>query len=412
MLDNTNIEWLRTRLAFISALSAELADIKRLLTARREAKYNPRWREQPRAPKGSAEGGQWVDGGGRAPKQAPQRRAPAPRQAQPATPAPSNDNTPQTRLRFGPTAALAAGDVVLRAVTDAAERRQVQDALARFGLNPSSGRDVVAARAYVRAQYTAPLLAPSVPFNGPRLEAAAQAIMRNELAFPGTLARAEAGDPRARAALVSVANDAALNRPAAASPRSAPTPGFVTYADDEASLVHAMRAAGANRAQIEAALENLRDQRPLRVLELLQRAPGHSPHLAAIDMAHTLDGEVRRSPSGALHPGGGHYARSRNIEIFEITRPRDANGVFEARIRIRDPRTGRFVVKRARSSFFPELWSRRRVQMEIESAWANSRPRGGGLWEGTSSSGLRIRGYYQRPQGDAATAWPVHGDTP
>jgi filamentous hemagglutinin len=234
--------------------------------------------------------------------------------------------------------------------------------------------------------------------------------MRNELAFPGTLGHAEAGEPSAHAALASIANDAALNRPAAASPLQPPTPGFVTYADDEASLVHAMRAAGASRSQIEAALKNLRDQRPLSVLELVRRAPRQPTLRAAINMAHTLDGEVRRSRSGALFAAGGHYARSRNIEIVEITRRRDQNGVFEARIRIRDPRTGRFVFKRARSTFFPEHWSRRRVQMEIESAWDNSQPIGGGMWQGRSSSGLSIRGFYQSPQGDAATAWPVHED--
>lgn len=395
-------------------LRAELDSVKRELAARRaarELKYNPNWPAQPRAPRGAPDSGQWVDGGGAsAPKQAPQRRVPAPRQALPPAPAPTNDNAPQARLRFGPAAALIAGDTVLRAVNDAAERAQVRDALRRFDLNGHSGRDVLAARAYARAQYTAPTFAPSVPFNGPRLEAAAQAVMRNELAFPGTLGSAEAGNANAHAAIVSVANDAALNDPEATFPRSPPTPGFVTYADDEATLVHAMRAAGASRAQIEAALENLRNQRPLSVLELVQRAPGQPTHRAAIDMAHTLDGEVRRLRSGALHAGGGHYARSRNIEIFETTRRPDANGVFEARIRIRDPRTGRFVVKRARSSFFPVHWSRRRVQMEIESAWANSRPRGGNMWEGISSSGLLVRGYYLRPQGDAATAWPVHED--
>ena len=153
MLGSTDIEWFKARIAFLSALRAELADVKRLLAARRsaEAKYNPRWREQPRAPQGSADGGQWVDGGGGTPKQAPQRRAPAPRQPPPSAPAPTNDNTPQARLRFGPAAALSAGDVVLRAVTDAAERRQIQDALARFGLSPSSGRDVLAARLCVGA---------------------------------------------------------------------------------------------------------------------------------------------------------------------------------------------------------------------------------------------------------------------
>ncbi len=94
MHNHTDIEWLRTRLAFISALRAELADIKRLLAARRayEAKYNPRWREQPRAPKGTSDGGEWVDGGGGGtPKAGGARPPPRP----PPRPGPGHNRPPE-----------------------------------------------------------------------------------------------------------------------------------------------------------------------------------------------------------------------------------------------------------------------------------------------------------------------------
>ncbi len=92
-MHNTDIEWLKTRLAFISAIRAELADIKRLLAARRatEAKYNPRWRQQPRAPKGTSDGGQWVDGGGGGtPKTGGARPPPRP----PPRPGPGHNRPP------------------------------------------------------------------------------------------------------------------------------------------------------------------------------------------------------------------------------------------------------------------------------------------------------------------------------
>lgn len=51
-------------LAINRALRDEVRDVRQLLKQRdAEAKYNPNWRLQPRAPKGTAEGGQWVDGG-------------------------------------------------------------------------------------------------------------------------------------------------------------------------------------------------------------------------------------------------------------------------------------------------------------------------------------------------------------
>lgn len=56
-------------LAINRAIGDELRAVRRLLQERgAEAKYNPNWRLQPRAPSGTPEGGQWIDGGvGRAP---------------------------------------------------------------------------------------------------------------------------------------------------------------------------------------------------------------------------------------------------------------------------------------------------------------------------------------------------------
>jgi hypothetical protein len=89
MLPLTTLDWLKARLALIDALRAELADVKHLLAARRarEAKYNPRWREQPRAPKGAVDGGQWVDGGGGTPKQVARPNGPPSRDGDPVGPA-------------------------------------------------------------------------------------------------------------------------------------------------------------------------------------------------------------------------------------------------------------------------------------------------------------------------------------
>lgn len=58
--------WIRASLVVNAAARDALDAIKRELAIRRstcEAKYNPRWREQPRAPKGSEDGGQWIGGG-------------------------------------------------------------------------------------------------------------------------------------------------------------------------------------------------------------------------------------------------------------------------------------------------------------------------------------------------------------
>jgi len=86
------------------------------------------------------------------------------------------------------------------------------------------------------------------------------------------------------------------------------------------------------------------------------------------------------------------------------------NGVTQGMVEIRNPATGKWVAKKAETTFFPKDWTRRRVEMEIESAFANSTTKyrsGQPYWQGTSSSGVKVEGYYKRPGGGAATAYPL-----
>jgi hypothetical protein len=48
--------------------------------------------------------------------------------------------------------------------------------------------------------------------------------------------------------------------------------------------------------------------------------------------------------------------------------------------------------------------------MEIKSAFKNSTPKLGEQekWIGTSSSGMKMEGYYKKTNGTGATAWPIY----
>jgi len=129
----------RSALAINAMLRTEIRDVRAALAARKaEAKYNPNWLLQPHAPRGSRDGGQWVDEGG-APKQAPRRTPTQPASPSVSPPPPVNDNTPPSpAIRFGPAAALATGDVVLRGMTNRTERARVAEAIAQFGLDHHS----------------------------------------------------------------------------------------------------------------------------------------------------------------------------------------------------------------------------------------------------------------------------------
>ena len=82
--------------------------------------------------------------------------------------------------------------------------------------------------------------------------------------------------------------------------------------------------------------------------------------------------------------------------------------MVRAKIQVRDPATGGWVNKRGETDLFPDYWSRRQVRQEVQEAFYNSKPINNNMWEGLSSSGIKIRGYYKRPDGSAATAWPVY----
>ena len=81
-------------------------------------------------------------------------------------------------------------------------------------------------------------------------------------------------------------------------------------------------------------------------------------------------------------------------------------------ISVRDPLTGKWYKKQAETTFFPEHRSKRQTEMEIKRAFENSSPhtdpRKKEMWQGTSSGGLKMEGYYKKPDGTGATAWSIY----
>lgn len=129
-----------------------------------------------------------------------------------------------------------------------------------------------------------------------------------------------------------------------------------------------------------------------------------APNVTAERAGHILDGNVNRFGNGS----GGHRRNSDNINVVEETKGPDANGVTEGRIQVRDPATGRFVNKPAKTTFFPSHWTRRQTLREVQGAFNNKRDLGNGRWEGTSPSGVPVRGRVD-DAGNITSAFPVHG---
>lgn len=143
--------------------------------------------------------------------------------------------------------------------------------------------------------------------------------------------------------------------------------------------------------------------------ELVQQQPGKGGQVT-INTDHILNGEIKTYADGTKVGTGGHYLNDVNIKVDKWTGEADVNGVTQGYISVRDPSTGKWVEKKVETTFFPEYWSKRKTETEINSAFGNSSPKPGepDKWIGTSSSGIKMEGYYKKPDGTGATAWPLY----
>lgn len=161
--------------------------------------------------------------------------------------------------------------------------------------------------------------------------------------------------------------------------------------------------------KVNSAGEYLDDFKPSPTpLQLVQQQAGKESPTAYIRLDHILNGEVKTYKNGTKVASSGHYLRDPNVRVESWTGTPDANGVSKGYISVRDPSTGQWIKKQGETTFFPEYWSKRQTAQEIESAFKNSTNiPNTERWTGYSNSGVKIEGYYGKPDGSGATAWPV-----
>jgi hypothetical protein len=138
----------------------------------------------------------------------------------------------------------------------------------------------------------------------------------------------------------------------------------------------------------------------------VQRSRGHH---------HVFLGEVRKV-DGAWRPSGYHHRfmgvdqKGRRVVDIDGTGPA---GTYRGRVEMQGP-DGQWYRKTARSSFFPDNWTPRKVGEAIDEAFANSSPvtaswRNGRYtrWRGTGH-GITIEGSYKKSTPNKwDSGWPV-----
>jgi hypothetical protein len=87
--------------------------------------------------------------------------------------------------------------------------------------------------------------------------------------------------------------------------------------------------------------------------------------------------------------------------------PAAGNGIYRARVAIRDAMTGVWVRKKTPSTFYPDAMSDDDVVAAILAAFRSGRRRNDGQFIGPSGQGFMIEGWFQN--GRINAAYPLRG---
>jgi Bacterial EndoU nuclease len=126
-----------------------------------------------------------------------------------------------------------------------------------------------------------------------------------------------------------------------------------------------------------------------------------------INFAHIEAGEINRHGEAV-----GYHHRPNGVDppgarVLKIVQRPDTNGVYRARVALRDPATGAWIDKRASSTFFPDAMSDDEVIQAVLAAFHHGQMRGDGEFSGDSGHGFAVEGWYQG--GRIAAAYPLRG---
>jgi hypothetical protein len=126
-----------------------------------------------------------------------------------------------------------------------------------------------------------------------------------------------------------------------------------------------------------------------------------------INFVHIEFGEINRRGEAV-----GYHYRPNGVDppgarVVRVVQPPDSNGVYRARVTLRDPASGAWLPKKAPSTFYPDAMTRDEVVDAILAAFHASEGRQDGQFVGPSGRGFAIEGWYQG--GRINAAYPLRG---
>jgi len=126
-----------------------------------------------------------------------------------------------------------------------------------------------------------------------------------------------------------------------------------------------------------------------------------------INFVHIEFGEINRRGEAV-----GYHHRPNGVDppgarVVQVVQPPDLNGVYRARVTLRDPANGAWIPKKGPSTFYPDAMTPDEVVDAILAAFHASEGRQYGQFVGPSGRGLVIEGWYQN--GRINAAYPLRG---
>ncbi|PZO36227.1 MAG: hypothetical protein DCF19_22020 [Pseudanabaena frigida] len=137
----------------------------------------------------------------------------------------------------------------------------------------------------------------------------------------------------------------------------------------------------------------------------IAKAPVAKP--LTINQVHIFQGEINRKGLAVGYHHRPNGKDSNNAKMVKLTGLPNSQGVYIGRVEIRNPANGQWVSKLSSSTFFPDRFSQAQVLSEIQGAFASAN-KTKEPWQGTSPSGLKIEGYYNKATNTITTAYPIY----
>ncbi|MGW1200049.1 EndoU domain-containing protein [Streptomyces sp. NPDC002536] len=142
--------------------------------------------------------------------------------------------------------------------------------------------------------------------------------------------------------------------------------------------------------------------------------PGPKPsgHIPEHAMEHVLRGELKYSRDGRPKVVGYHFrpgGRDRwGVKVPKILKIDHRTGLTQGNVWMRDPRSGEWIMKRAKTTFFPNHWTEGEVRRAMVKAFENAKVMDPDIcmWQG-EYKGITFEGYFDPVTGDAKTVYPI-----